>query len=185
MEQLSSKIFPKKERKVKVLQFGEGNFLRAFVDWIINTMNNKGVFDGSVCVVQPMEFGRVDDLAKQDGLYTLFLQGLQDGKIVREHEVISCLDDFINPFRDYDKYLAYAKSEDLEFIISNTTEAGIALDESDVDFKKKQKSFPGKLLSLLEARFNHFNGDMSKGLDIIPCELIDYNGDTLKEILVI
>lgn len=184
MEQLSSKIFPKKERKVKVLQFGEGNFLRAFVDWIINTMNNKGVFDGSVCVVQPMEFGRVDDLAKQDGLYTLFLQGLQDGKIVREHEVISCLDDFINPFRDYDKYLAYAKSEDLEFIISNTTEAGIALDESDVDFTKTPKSFPGKLLSLLEARFNHFNGDMSKGLDIIPCELIDYNGDTLKEILV-
>ncbi|RAZ94435.1 tagaturonate reductase, partial [Klebsiella oxytoca] len=85
-------------------------------------------------------------------------------------------------FTEYQKYLDYAKSEDLEFIISNTTEAGIAFDSSDTDFTKTPNSFPGKLLAFLKARYDYFKGDMTKGLEIIPCELIDHNGDTLKEI---
>ena len=133
MKTLNKEICNKPERKVKVLQFGEGNFLRAFVDWIIQTMNDKQVFDGGVCVVQPMPQGRVDALAAQDGLYTLYLQGLQNGEKVRTHQVIDVLQDFVNPFTDYAKYLDYAKSEDLEFVISNTTEAGIAYDETDTD----------------------------------------------------
>ncbi len=184
MEKLTKEIYAKKERKVKILQFGEGNFLRAFVDWIVKTMNDKGVFDGSVCVVQPMPFGRVEDLKVQDGLYTLILQGRQNGQDVRNVEVIDCLDDFINPFTEYDKYLSYAKSTDLEFIISNTTEAGIAFDPTDTDLSVTPKSYPGKLLAFLKARYDFFKGDKKAGLDIIPCELIDYNGDTLKEVLV-
>ncbi len=184
MENLSSKIVEKVNRPIKVLQFGEGNFLRAFVDWIIDTMNKKGVFNGNVAVVQPMPFGRVAEIEKQDGLYTLYLQGKQNGETIKTHQVIDCIGDLINPFTQYDKYLDYAKSEDLEFIISNTTEAGIAFDETDTNFAECPKSFPGKLLSFLHARYNHFNGDVNKGLFIIPCELIDHNGDTLKEVLV-
>lgn len=184
MEKLSSKLFKKKKRPVKIMQFGEGNFLRAFVDWIIDEMNTKEVFNGSVVVVQPMPFGRCKELKESDGLYTLYLQGLNNGEVVKKHQVISCIDDLVNPFEEYEKYLNYAKSEDLEFIISNTTEAGIALDENDVDFSKTPTSFPGKLLALLEVRYHFFKGDLNKGLEIIPCELIDHNGDTLKDVLV-
>ncbi len=184
MENLSKKIVSKQDKKIRIMQFGEGNFLRAFVDWILDEMNNKNVFDGSVVVVQPMPFGRVKELADQDNMYTLYLQGLNNGEVVKQHQVIKCIGDSLNPFTEYQKYLDYAKSEDLEFIISNTTEAGIALDENDTDFTKTPTSFPGKLLALLEARYNAFNGDVKKGLEIIPCELIDHNGDTLKEVLL-
>lgn len=184
MEILSSKIVNKPSRPIKVMQFGEGNFLRAFVDWILQKMNNAKVFDGGVVVVQPMPFGRVENLKEQDGLYTLYLQGLQNGKTERVHEVIDVLEDYLNPFTDYAKYLDYAKSTDLEFIISNTTEAGIAFDPTDTDFSVTPKSYPGKLLAFLKARYDYFNGDLTKGLEIIPCELIDYNGDTLKHVLV-
>ncbi len=184
MENLSSKIVSKKSHKVNIMQFGEGNFLRAFVDWIINEMNQKEVFDGGVVVVQPMPFGRVENLAANDGLYTLFLQGLNNGEVVKKHEVIDCLEDFINPFTQYDKYLSYAKSEDLEFVISNTTEAGITFDPTDTNFDVTPKSYPGKLLSFLKVRYEHFKGALDKGLEIIPCELIDYNGDTLKSVLI-
>ncbi len=170
----------KEPRKVKVMQFGEGNFLRAFVDWIINSMNKANVFDGGVVVVQPMPFGRVKELGEADCLYTLYLQGLQEGKAVRQHEVIKCIQDVINPFEQYDKYLDYALSDDLEFVISNTTEAGIAFDPNDTDFSKCPNSYPGKLLAFLKKRYEAGK----KGLYIIPCELIDHNGATLKEVLV-
>ena len=111
MENLSAKIVEKVNRPIKVLQFGEGNFLRAFVDWIIDTMNKKGVFNGNVAVVQPMPFGRVEDMKKQDGLYTLYLQGKMDGKVVKTHQVIDCIGDLINPFTEYAHYLDYGKCE--------------------------------------------------------------------------
>ncbi len=190
MENLNNELYAKikgnkrPERPVKVLQFGEGNFLRAFCDWIIQTMNNKGVFNGNIAVVQPMPFGRVADMKKQDGLYTLYLQGKQDGQKVRTHEIIDSISDLIDPFAEYDKYLSYASSKDLEFIISNTTEAGIAYDETDTDFTTTPKSYPGKLLAFLKKRYDVFNGSKEAGLYILPCELIDHNGDTLKEVLV-
>jgi len=170
----------KEEKKIKIMQFGEGNFLRAFVDWIINSMNKANVYDGGVVVVQPMSFGRCKELAEADGLYTLYLQGLQDGKAVRDHEVIKCLQDFVNPFEDYNKYLDYALSDDLEIVISNTTEAGIAFDPNDTDFTKCPNSYPGKLLAFLKKRYEAGK----KGLYIIPCELIDYNGKALREVLI-
>jgi tagaturonate reductase len=180
MENLSSKIISKKQAPIKVMQFGEGNFLRAFVDWIVNQTNKATDFNAGVVVVQPMPFGRCADLAKADGLYTLYLQGLQNGKAVREHEVIKCLQDFIDPYTQYDKYLEYAASDDLEFVISNTTEAGIAYDETDTDLTVCPKSYPGKLLAFLKKRYELGK----KGLFIITCELIDYNGKELKRVLV-
>ena len=184
MQDLNRTNFQTGTRPVKIMQFGEGNFLRAFVDWILQDLNDNGVINSDVAVVQPMPAGRVKELAAQDGLYTLCLEGIDKGQKVQDKKIIDVLRDFINPFEEYDKYLAYAKSEDLEVIISNTTEAGIALDTSDTDFSVCPKSFPGKLLALLEARYKHFNGDASKGLAIIPCELIDHNGDELKRIML-
>lgn len=183
MELLSRKLFAKPERKIKIMQFGEGNFLRAFADWIIQDMNDKGAIDAGVVVVQPMPFGRVAELAAQDGLYTLRLEGIDGGRIVKKNDVIDVIGDCINPFAEYERFLKYGESEDLQVIISNTTEAGIAVDPSDTDFSVCPKSFPGKLLALLKRRYEFFNGDREKGLAIIPCELIDNNGDELYRCL--
>ena len=183
MEILNKSIHKKPERKIKIMQFGEGNFLRAFVEWILQDLNDKGAIEASVAVVQPMPFGRVKELADQDGLYTLRLEGIDNGENVRKSQIIDVIGDCINPFTEYEKYLKYGESEDLQVIVSNTTEAGIAVDASDTDFSKCPKSFPGKLLALLKRRYDRFKGDMNKGLAIIPCELIDDNGDELYRCL--
>ncbi|PKM49653.1 MAG: hypothetical protein CVV02_14980 [Firmicutes bacterium HGW-Firmicutes-7] len=183
MKKLNQEIVKKVKRPIKVMQFGEGNFLRAFVDWILQTTNEQGFTNTNVAVVQPLEVGRVKELSEQDGLYTLYLEGLENSEAVSKKSVISVLDDFINPYENFDQYLEYAKSEDLRFIISNTTEAGIVLDPADTDLTKCPNSFPGKLLALLHKRYLHFIGDYEKGLIIVPCELIDHNGDELKKVL--
>ncbi len=183
METISKKLFDKPERKIKIMQFGEGNFLRAFVDWIIQDLNDKGAISSNVAVVQPMPFGRIKELSEQDGLYTLRLEGIDKGEKVKSSQVINVIGDLINPFTDYEHFLSYGESEDLQIIISNTTEAGIAFDPTDTDFTQCPKSFPGKLLALLKRRYDHFNGDMTKGLAIVPCELIDNNGDELYKCL--
>lgn len=184
MELISKKIIKNvPERKVKILQFGEGNFLRAFVEWILQDLNDKGAIEANVALVQPMPFGRVKELAEQDGLYTLRLEGIDGGKIVKNSQVINVVGDCLNPFTEYDRFLAYGRSEDLQVVISNTTEAGIAVDPTDTDFSVCPKSYPGKLLALLKVRYDHFCGAADKGLAIIPCELIDNNGDELKRCL--
>ena len=182
MKQLTRKN--KSNRPVKILQFGEGNFLRAFVDNFFQILNDKKLFDGSICVVQPLSFGRVKDLEQQGGLYTLYLEGINQGEVVKEHQVIDVLTDFINPYEQLDKYLEYARSSDLEYIISNTTEAGIVYEEEVISNTSTPNSFPAKLLLFLHERYNHFKGLKEAGLEIIPCELIDDNGDKLLEILV-
>jgi len=183
MKNLNKMIVSKKQRPIKVLQFGEGNFLRAFVEWILQQANDKNLINTNVAVVQPLETGRVKELEQQDGLYNVFLQGIQKGNVISEKKVIDVLDDFINPYSEYDRYLEYATSEDLRFIISNTTEAGIVLDSKDNNFDSCPNSYPGKLLALLHKRYKHFNGDVNKGLIIMPCELIDHNGCELKRVL--
>ncbi|MGI6781823.1 MAG: tagaturonate reductase [Acholeplasmataceae bacterium] len=169
---------------VKILQFGEGNFLRAFIDDFFQILNDKKLFDGSVCVVQPIEFGRVQELSEQDGLYTLIIEGIKDGKVSKTTKIVEVLSDFVNPYTELDKYLAYARSEDLEFIISNTTEAGIVYEEEMISRNHTPKSFPAKLLLFLYERYHHFGGSKASGLEIIPCELIDDNSDKLLEILI-
>ncbi|MFL0165790.1 tagaturonate reductase [Candidatus Clostridium helianthi] len=168
----------------KVLQFGEGNFLRAFVDWQIDKMNEEAGFNGSVVIVQPQEGGLVNMLNEQDGLFTLYLQGVQGKRAIKTHKIINSISRGINPYTDYNEYLKVAENPELRFIVSNTTEAGIAFDENDKLNGGCQKSFPGKLTAFLFRRFMVFNGDNSKGFIIIPCELIDRNGEKLKEIVL-
>lgn len=173
-----------KQYPERVLQFGEGNFLRAFVDWQIQQMNNAGVFNGSVVVVQPIEFGMVDKLNEQDGLYTLYLQGMNDGKAIEEHSIINSISRGINPYTQYEEYMKLAYNPELRFVISNTTEAGISFEEKDKLEDKPQKSFPGKLCAFLYERFKAFKGQKDRGLIVIPCELIDRNGEKLKKLVL-
>ncbi len=174
----------KKKYTPKVLQFGEGNFLRAFVDWIIQQMNNKIDFDSSVVIVQPIENGNIDRLNAQDNLYTLQLNGIKNNKPVESTEVIDVIEKCINTYSDYEEYMDLVCGKDLRYIISNTTEAGISYNAEDKLYSKPQTSFPGKLTALLYKRFTFFNGNKSKGLIIIPCELIDNNGSKLKEFIL-
>lgn len=168
----------------KIVQFGEGNFLRAFVDWIVDTMNKKGVFNGSAVVIQPLERGMIDKLNEQDGLYTLYLNGIKEGKVVSEHEVISSIKRALNPYSQYEEYLQLAEQEEIRFVFSNTTEAGIAFYQEDTLEHRPQISYPGKLTAFLYHRFKFFNGNKDKGLIVIPCELIDKNGEILKSIVL-
>lgn len=181
MELLSKKISKPVERPVKVLQFGEGNFLRGFVDYMIDVANEKGVFNGSVAIVKPIEFGNLDFFKQQENQYTLSLRGNVDGKTVVENRIITSVSDAVAAIEDYEAYAAYAKLDTLRFVVSNTTEAGIVYDETDRMDAKPPKTYPGKLTKLLWERFEFFKGAEDKGLIIIPCELIENNGPALKK----
>lgn len=168
----------------KVLQFGEGNFLRAFVDWQIQVLNEKTNFNGSVVVVQPRGSEKIERLNRQDGLFTLYLQGIKDGKPINEYRVIDTISRGIDLFTNYNEYVELARKEELRFIVSNTTEAGLVFDPEDQLDDMPQKSFPGKLSAFLYHRYNTFEGDKSRGCIIIPCELIENNGEVLKDIVL-
>lgn len=188
MAQLNMSMLQDKERisalPEKVLQFGEGNFLRGFVDWMIHRLNKNNLFNGRVVVVQPIAQGLTDMVNEQDGLYTLLLRGIQNGSIVEEQDIISSISRGINPYSDFAAYLECAKNPDLRIIFSNTTEAGIAYSPDDRYEDAPPASFPGKLTVFLHKRYQYFNGDAAKGFIVIPCELIDRNGDNLKKIVI-
>ncbi|MGB4589846.1 MAG: tagaturonate reductase, partial [Clostridiaceae bacterium] len=126
----------------KVLQFGEGNFLRAFVDWMIDEANDEGLFNGSVVLCQPINMGMVNMINDQDGLYTLVMRGLENGEKTERIKAITSVSRGINPFEDYDSYIRLAESEELKVIVSNTTEAGIAYIAGDKKEDQLPKAFP-------------------------------------------
>ena len=173
-----------KLQPIKVVQFGEGNFLRAFVDYAFDKLNKEVDFNAGIAIVQPLKDGMVNMINDQDGLYTLFMNGIKKGEKIQDIELITNIVKTINPYTEFANYLALAKEEELQFIVSNTTEAGIEFIESDTPEMQPPVSFPAKLTVLLYERFKHFNGDASKGVTIIPCELIDYNSETLKKYIL-
>ena len=182
MERLNRKSAPQaKQYTEKVIQFGEGNFLRAFIEWIIWKTNQKTDFNGSVVVVQPIEKGMVEWLNEQDGLYHLNLQGLQNGQPVDSVDLIDVISRGLNPYTQFEDYLKLAEQPEIRFVISNTTEAGIAFDPACKFTDKPASSYPGKLTQLLYHRYETFKGAKDKGLIIFPCELIFENGKHLKE----
>ncbi|MDR9415805.1 MAG: tagaturonate reductase, partial [Gracilimonas sp.] len=176
----NSSVGRQTKRKTKILQFGEGNFLRAFVDWMVDKLNDNTDFNGSVTIIQPISKGLVELLNKQDGLYHVQLQGVKNGKPYSNIELVQSVEGGLNPYKHYQEFLRLGENPDVEFIVSNTTEAGIAFDENDTDYKTIPNSFPAKLTALLHHRFKHFESDPEKAPVIIPCELIDKNGDNLK-----
>lgn len=184
MKKLNERSAARPHRTVRVLQFGEGNFLRAFADWMIDIANEAGVIDTGIAIVKPRS-GKsrvIDTLADQDFLYHVCLEGLCDGQVRKECRLITAIEDAFSP-DDTERYTHHILSPDLRFIISNTTEAGIRY-EPDCITNILPSSFPGKITNLLWRRFRHFNGDESKGLFIICCELIEDNGSMLKRLVL-
>ena len=172
---------PKSVAPERIIQFGEGNFLRAFVDWIIWNMNAKTNFNGSVVVVQPIDKGMVEWLNGQDCLYHVNLQGRLNGEPVNSLERIDVISRALNPYSQNAAFMALAEQPDIRFVISNTTEAGITFDPSCKFTDAPASAYPGKLVQLLYRRYKTFNGCPSKGLILMPCELIFLNGHHLKE----
>jgi tagaturonate reductase len=181
MEVLNKAMTGKKERPIKVVQFGEGNFLRAFVDYMIDIANEQGKFDGDIVLIKPIEFGNLDMFHKQDCQYTVSLRGNVNGEGKIINRVVTSVADAVDTSKEYAKYMSLAEIDTLRFVVSNTTEAGIVYDATDKFEAEPPKTFPGKLTKFLYHRFETFNGDMGKGLVMLPVELIDDNGLHLKE----
>jgi len=172
--------FEKQTRTEKIIQFGEGNFLRGFVDWIVQILDEKTDFDGNVVVVQPIPQGLCDKLEEQNCVYTHLMRGLENGVPTVNKKVMDVISRTVKVYDDYEGYLKLAENPDFRFIVSNTTEAGIAYVEGDKLTDTPPKSFPAKVTALLNKRFNLGLG----GFIFLPCELIDQNGSKLKEIIL-
>ncbi len=164
------------KRPERVIQFGEGGFLRGFVDWMIQKLNDAGEFNGNIVVVQPIEQGMCDMLTAQNCGYTHVIRGVEGV----EKTIVNSISRCVKPYEDYDAYLALAHNPDFRFIVSNTTEAGISYSEGDKLSDRPAKSYPAKLTALLYERFKAGLG----GFIILPCELIDQNGVKLREIVL-
>jgi tagaturonate reductase len=169
---------------IKIVQFGGGNFMRGFTDYVIDKLNKETNWKGGIVNLQATPNGSIQKMEEQDNLYTLFTRGIKKGEIVDEKHIISAIQKSINPYSDYQDFLALAKEEELEFIFSNTTETGIAFDETETSYQGPHKNFPAKVAVLLHERFKHFNGAADKGLRIIPCELIEDNAFVLRDIII-
>ena len=170
-----------KTRPIKVMQFGGGNFLRAFVDWMVHVLNNETDFNAGVAVIKPTGRGDYETLKSQDGLFTVVLDGIKNGELVAEKTLVDCVQEIVNPYTEWDAYLELAKNPDLRFVVSNTTEAGIKFNAEDAFGDHPPKEFPAKLALWLYKRFQHFGNDASKGCVLLPCELIEDNGAALKK----
>ena len=166
-------VFEKKQRTERIIQFGEGGFLRGFVDWMLQKINEKSDFDGSVVVVQPIENGMCDMLSAQNCVYTQIIRGVEGV----DTTVVDVISRCVKPYEDFDAYLALAEQPEMRFIVSNTTESGIVFSPEDKMTDQPPKSFPAKLTLLLKKRY-----DLGlPGFIFLPCELIDRNGDNLRK----
>ncbi|MBR2026371.1 MAG: tagaturonate reductase [Alistipes sp.] len=183
---LNGQSVEREARPIKILQFGEGNFLRAFVDWQVDIANEMGVMDAGIAICKPrpnrsQTRGTIEILKEQDCLYHTYLEGIKDKKPMKEVRLIKSVQCAINPYEEYEAYERIILSPELEIVISNTTEAGIRYEEGDDLTACPPKSYPAKVTALLYRRFKHYGGDPTKGLCVICCELIEDNGSTLRE----
>lgn len=187
MKTLNLQSFPelKNNRPEKIIQFGEGNFIRAFMDWMVHQMNKQGTFNGQVVAVQPTPRGKVvGKLNAQDGLFTVILRGILNGQTVNSHEIITSVSRGINPYTNWQEVLKCAENPEIEFVFSNTTEAGLTYNPEDTADMMPPLSYPAKLTLFLYHRYKYFTGAKDKGMYIIPCELLENNGELLKNILL-
>jgi tagaturonate reductase len=165
---------------VRVVQFGAGNFLRAFADWMIDHLNERAGFDGSVVAVKLRPQGSYLALEHQDGLFHVIVRGLRDGNKLTETRLVRVISGAVNPHVDYGAFLELAKLPELRFVISNSTESGIRFEAGS---GRPPTTFPAQLTRLLHARFEHFAGAPESGMILLPCELIEDNAQTLKRVI--
>lgn len=168
----------------RIVQFGAGNFLRGFANWMIEILNEETKFGSSVVAIKPTPRGSYELLDKQAGLFHTRLYEVQEGELKTSTKLITCMRRTLNPYSNFDAFLALARQPELRFVISNTTESGIAFEASDAFSDAPPSSFPAKLTRFLFERFKHFEGAADKGLIILPCELIEDNGTQLKNIML-
>lgn len=173
-------MFTKPQRSEKFIQFGEGGFLRGFVDWIIQLTNENSDFDAGVVVVQPIENGMCHMLEAQNCVYTHVMRGIKDGVPTVDKKIVDVISRTVEPYKNFDAYLDLAKNPDFRFIVSNTTESGIAFSENDTPDNAPNVTFPAKVTLLLKERFDLGLG----GFIFLPCELINKNGETLKNYIL-
>ncbi|MBJ3590654.1 tagaturonate reductase [Salmonella enterica subsp. enterica serovar Saintpaul] len=185
MQTLNRRDFPGAHYPERIIQFGEGNFLRAFVDWQVDLLNEHTDLNSGVVIVRPIESTFPPSLSTQDGLYTTIIRGLNEkGEAVSEARLIRSVNREISVYSEYDEFLKLAHNAEMRFVFSNTTEAGISYHAGDKFDDAPAVSYPAKLTRLLFERYTHFDGASDKGWIIIPCELIDYNGDALRELVL-
>ncbi len=182
MKLLDRKV--KSSRPLKVLQFGGGNFLRAYIDWMFDILNEQTDFNGDVLIVKPTEQGDYQALRDQDGLYHVLTNGIQAGVLIQESHLVECVQDVIHPYQEYERFIASAHNPSFKIIVSNTTESGIQYNPEDQLTDQPAKEYPGKLTQWLYARWLHFKGDADKGCLFLPCELIERNGSHLRDCIL-
>ena len=185
MKQLSNRNVPSRiTRPIKIIQFGAGNFLRAFIDWFVEILNEQTDFNGDIAVVKPTGRGDYKNLREQDGLYHVLLNGFKSDAYVHERKLITCLQQIVNPYKDWNAYLKLAENPDIRFVVSNTTEAGIKFNTDDGFKDTVPHEFPAKLTRWLYHRFDYFEADPSKACIILPLELVEQNGVFLKSCIL-
>ncbi|MRS88872.1 tagaturonate reductase [Enterobacteriaceae bacterium RIT714] len=185
MNTLNRRDFPGALYPERIIQFGEGNFLRAFIDWQVDLLNEHTDLNAGVVIVRPIQSDFPPSLSTQDGLYTTIIRGLnENGEAVSDARLIRSVNREISVYEQYDEFLQLAHNPEMRFVFSNTTEAGISYHADDKFEDAPAVSYPAKLTRLLFERYSHFAGAADKGWVIIPCELIDYNGDALRELVL-
>lgn len=173
----------KSSRPVRILQFGQGNFLRAFCDDWIDRANACGVYDGAIVIAQSVG-AKNRAFIEQDCRYTVLLRGKADGEVVDEARTVTSVQELVHTTDDYDAFMAYAACPTLEAVISNTTEAGIVYRSEDTYAMTPPAGFPAKLTKFLYARYSTFDGDPDRGLVFFPTELIENNGTELRSCIL-
>jgi len=168
----------------RIMQFGGGNFLRAFCDWMFDALNKETDFSGSVVVVKPTKRGDYTELREQEGLFHVALDGVRKGALISEVTLVESVSRVLQPYTQWDEYLALAELPEMRFVVSNTTEAGIKFSEADLLTDTPPHEFPAKLTVWLHHRFKHFNGAIDKGCIMLPCELIEDNGVALRKAIL-
>ncbi|MDQ0617397.1 tagaturonate reductase [Arthrobacter globiformis] len=183
MKKLDATTTARPELPITIMQFGAGNFLRAFVDWMITRANQSGVTRDGVAVIQATDrpSQALRQLAEQDGLFHVYLEGIKDRRPVKEVDLVTCVRSVLSAHNQFEEYDRLVISPDLRVIVSNTTEAGIEFVSGDDLSARPPRSFPAKVTALLYRRFEHFRGDPEAGLSFLCCELIEDNGSTLRE----
>ena len=183
-QMLNGDHYPQRKRYAeRIVQFGGGNFLRGFVDWVLDLLNAETNFASGIVIVKATP-GTYDELDEQDCLFTTYLHGIQEGEFVEETRLISAVSRTVYPYRDFAAYLALARQPGIRFIFSNTTESGIVFSADDALADEPPATFPAKLTRFLYERFLHFGGAQDKGCIIIPTELIVDNASRLREIIL-
>ena len=183
MKKAITDVTEKKKRPIRIVQFGEGNFLRGFVDWMVDILNEKTDFNGSVVMVKPTSRNTQEVLERfkrQNCLYTVVLRGIEKETVVDTSRIIAAVDSLVDGAGTWQFLSELAKCPTVRFVVSNTTDAGIVLDESDT-MNGVPRTYPGKLTKFLYERYLHFAADSAAGLVILPVELIENNGKALRE----